>query len=360
MILKLPFQRVAIHDRWFRLLGVPFIAYMSHVIFFNENHGVADEAYSTWQVFLISVVEAMILWEGNRLVLVYYRSRYPEICQSRQRIIGQLIGCMMVTILIRYLNVWIYDKTLFWGYIFPPEGYLYSIFVGLLYVMIFAGIYEGLYYFHKWKIMFAEAEALKRENLQTQFDSLKAQVNPHFLFNNLSSLSSLIIEDQQKAVVFVRELSSVYRYLLQANQKNLVTLAEEMKFVGDYFHLLKTRFGDGIQLKTALMDGHEQYWIPPLTLQLLIENAVKHNAVSPENPLWICIISNEDGRLAILNNKRPKSSVVISDKLGLKTIQSKYALMNQGEVEIKQADDAFEVSIPLIKNNIYEAVDSGR
>lgn len=353
----MPSATIKLKDRWFRLIGIPLIAFMSHVIFFNENHGVADEAYSGWQVYLISVVEAIILWEGNRLVLIYFRKKYPELSQSKQRIISQFAGCLLVTILIRYVNVWFYDQTLFWGYIFPPEGYLYSIFVGLLYVVIVAGIYEGLYYFQKWKQLFSETEALKRENLQTQLDSLKAQINPHFLFNNLSSISSLIMEDQEKAVTYVNELSSVYRYLLQANENELITIERELNFVKDYFHLLETRFGNGIQLSITINDKYLNWLLPPLTLQLLVENAVKHNTVLPQNPLAIKIYT-EDENIVVVNNLQKKTSHIPSNKLGLKTIRSKYELLKKEPIQIEETPEYFKVILPLIKNNIYETAGS--
>lgn len=354
----MPDHTVPLNDRWFRIIGIPLIAYMSHVIFFNENHGAPDEQFSSWQVILISAAEALILWEGNRLVLIYCRGRYPQLAQSRQRILSQLLGCMAATILIRYANVWFYDQTLFWGYMFPPEGYWYSIFVGLLYVIIVAGVYEGLYYFHKWKQLFSETEALKRENLQTQLDSLKTQINPHFLFNNLGSLSSLIMEDQQKAVTFVNELSAVYRYLLQANERNLTTLENELTFLRDYFHLLKTRFGEGVHLEIEVEEHQRSYLLPPLTLQLLIENAVKHNIVLPQKPLYIYLYTDVAHNLVVENNLQKKASPILSNKVGLRTIISKYRLLRRGAVLVTETATHFKVSLPLIKSNVYETVDS--
>lgn len=351
-------QNIKLNDRWFRLIGYPLIAYMSHVIFYNENHGSVDEKFTYWQVILISMAEAMILWEANRLVLIYCRRRFPELSQSLKRILSILAGCLVVTILIRYVNIWFYDQTMFWGYMFPPEGYLYSIFVGLLYVTIIAGVYEGLYYFQKSKQLLSETEALKRENLQTQLDSLKTQINPHFLFNNLSSLSSLIMEDRGQAVKFVNELSSVYRYLLQANEQNLTTLENELNFIKNYFHLLKTRFGNGIQLLKDIDEKYFSYLLPPLTLQLILENAVKHNAVLPDKPLQIRIYTGADNRLVIENNLQKKNSAIVSNKVGLRTIKTKYRLLHQEDVEIKQTENMFSVTLPLIKTNVYEPVDS--
>lgn len=357
-----PFMRYKekIKDTWFRFIGIPFLAFMSHVIFFNENHGVADEKFTFWQVYLISLVEAMILWEANRLVLLYFRNRYPSLHQSRERVFGELVGCMLVTVLIRYINIWFYDQTLFWGYVFPPEGYWYNIFVGMLYVAIVAGVYEGLYYFQKWKQLFFETEALKRENLQTQLDSLKAQINPHFLFNNLGSLASLVMEDQHRAVDFINELSAVYRYLLQANEKNLTSLEAELRFIGHYFSLLKTRFEEGIGLSTDIEEAYKTWLLPPLTLQILVENAVKHNAILPGRPLQIKIYTTATGNLVVANNRQVKSSPVISNKLGLRNIADKYRLLGKKELRVTQTESSFEVTLPLFKTNMYETIDSGR
>jgi len=343
-----------LNDGLFRFIGIPFLAVMSHIIFFNESHGAPDEKFTQTQVLLISIIEAILLWECNRLLLIYYRKRYPELEQSLKRIVSEFLGCMVVTILLRYLLVWFYDKTLFWGYIFPPEGYLYNIFVGMLYVAIVGGIYEGLYYFRKWRQLFAEKEILKRENLQTQLDSLKAQINPHFLFNNLGSLSSLIMEDQHRAVQFVEQLSSVYRYLLQSNQQDMATLKSELDFIENYYSLLKTRFGTGIEMEVNIDSNMLQRMIAPLTIQLLIENAVKHNTVMPEKPLLITM-RTESERLIVENRLQPRSSAIVSLKTGLKNIRDKYRILSSEQVLIQQTNEIFSISIPLLKEDVYES-----
>lgn len=352
-------QSEAPNDWWFRFIGIPLIAVMSHVIFFNENHGPSDNQFAEWQVLLIAVSEAMILWETNRLVLLFFRKRFPGTEQSGKRILYQALGCLAVTILIRYMTIWLYDKTVFWGYLFPPEGYLYNIFVGLLYVAIVGGIYEGVYYFRKWKQQIAETETLKRQNLQTQLDSLKAQINPHFLFNNLSSLSSLIMEDQHRAVQFVEQLAAVYRYLLQSNEKDLTSLRNELDFIENYFRMLKTRFNDGIELKLNVPDDQLDSLVAPLTLQLLIENAVKHNMVLPGKPLVI-ELHTIDETLIVENNVQPKSSPIISHRTGLKNIIEKYRILSPKKIVVEQDAHRFRVSIPLLKPEQHESTDRRR
>ncbi|MBL7769332.1 MAG: histidine kinase [Flavipsychrobacter sp.] len=346
-------------DNWIRFIGIPLIAFTSHIIFFNEQH-YEEERFGFWQIFLISLAEAVLLWETNRLVLLYFHKRYPEGKDGIKRIIGILIGCMLVTILVRYLNIWFYDKTLFWGYLFPPEGYLYNILIALLYVVIVVGIYEGLYYFREWKRTFEEKEALERASLTIQLESLKAQINPHFLFNNLGSLASLITEDQERAVEFVRQLSSVYRYVLKANENHLVPLHMELDFLEHYFRLLKTRFEDGIELEIHISEQYGKWQLPPLTLQVLLENVIKHNSILPDQPLLVKLYTTKDGKLVMENNRQPKLVLIGSEKIGLSNLRKKYELLHEGTVLVEETSSLFKVTIPLIKKENYALADSGR
>ena len=345
-------------DKWFRLVGIPVIALMGHITFFNRNES-GGERFGFWGIYLISLAETYILWEAIRLVIIYFRKHYPGIENSKRRITGMLIAGTVMTIIIRSAIIFFYDRTLLWGYVFPLEGYLYNVFVAVLYVIIIGGIYEGVYYFNSWRAAAIEAEALRNENLQTQLDSLKAQINPHFLFNNLSSLSSLIAEDPRQAEKFVGELSSVYRYLLQTNEQELTTLEKELDFIHAYAHLLQTRFAHGFDISIDVDKDDMQYLIPPLTLQLLLENAVKHNVILPEKPLQIKVYTNHQG-LIVENNLQRKSAHVVSNKMGLKNISAKYKLLKQGNIDVQETAEQFRVIIPLIKTGNYAHTHSGR
>ncbi|MBI5373434.1 MAG: histidine kinase [Sphingobacteriales bacterium] len=336
-----------LNDKWFRIIGIPLIALMGHLVFYNRNDE-GDERFGFWGIYLISLAETMLLWEINRLLFLYFRNRFPSIGDTRKRITGLLLTCTPVTLLVRTVNIWVYDKTLLWGYRFPLEGYLHSVFVALLFVLIVGAIYEALYYFSRWNRAFIETERLKKENLQTQFDSLKAQINPHFLFNNLSTLASLITEDQRTAVQFVEELADVYRYLLQANEKTLVPVQAEINFAEAYYHLLKRRFENRINLTVAVNEKEKDGLLPPLTLQLLLENAVKHNAILEESPLEIKIYT-EPGYLVVENSLHEKSSAVRSTGMGLNNISSKYKILRQPDVLIIRTATHFIVKVPLIK-----------
>ena len=193
-------------------------------------------------------------------------------------------------------------------------------------------------------------EKLQQQMSAVQMMALQSQLNPHFLFNSLNTLSSLIADDPQQAERFVDEMSSVYRYLLRNNGSELTTLQTELGFVESYYHLLKTRYGAGINLYKTVDEQFLQYKLPPLTLQLLLENAVKHNIVSADRPLLIHLSTNPDGWLTVSNTLQRKSANrVNSTQKGLLNILSKYQLLGQITPTVEETSTDFVVALPLIK-----------
>ena len=199
-----------------------------------------------------------------------------------------------------------------------------------------------------------EAEQFKKETTEAQLEALRKQVNPHFLFNSFNVLSSLIEADSPAAVLFVEQLSSVYRYLLNTQDQKLVTLKEELAFIESYLFLLKTRFGKNLLVEINL-DNKEHEHIPPSTLQLLVENAIKHNEISKRKSLQISIYRESD-LIIVENNLNPKATTEASSQLGLQNIISRYKLMNEGIPEIENGEEKFIVRIPVITKNPNEGI----
>jgi LytS/YehU family sensor histidine kinase len=166
----------------------------------------------------------------------------------------------------------------------------------------------------------------------------------------------LVSEDPNRAEWFIEELASVYRYLLQTHEHSLTTLENEIKFIQAYFHLLQTRFGKGIELELNIDEQYFSYQLPPLTLQLLVENAVKHNIISPAKPLVIRIFTDEVSNLYVLNTLRKRQVTVPSNQTGLSNITRKFRLLNQPDVVVKQTEDCFQVVIPLLKPAVYTSI----
>ncbi|MGV3560675.1 sensor histidine kinase [Larkinella arboricola] len=192
-------------------------------------------------------------------------------------------------------------------------------------------------------------QRLEQEKTQVQLRALQAQVNPHFLFNSLNSLSSLIDDNPEQASQFVDRLSQVYRYLLKANEQPLTTLARELDFIQSYYHLLKTRYERGLTVSVQVDPAFTSWQLPPMTLQLLVENAVKHNVILAAQPLQIAIQTDHPGHLVIRNNLQRKRTRVLSNGVGLSTILAQYQKLGHAVPEVIESTDAFTVRIPLIQ-----------
>jgi LytS/YehU family sensor histidine kinase len=197
-----------------------------------------------------------------------------------------------------------------------------------------------------------ENERLKTESIQSQFDSLKNQVSPHFLFNSLNALQTLIREDADTAQKYVRHLSLVLRYTLQSNENMTVTLVEELNFLDSYIFLIQLRFGTNFKIEMSIKDEFATFRIPPLTLQTLVENAVKHNEISRKKPLMIKVETTSDQTLIVSNRIQEKINPESGTSIGLSNLAKQYHLLANKTITIKKANNEFAVIIPLLKPDI--------
>ncbi|GIL22203.1 MAG: hypothetical protein BroJett042_07160 [Bacteroidota bacterium] len=232
---------------------------------------------------------------------------------------------------------------------FVNENFLPAILLGPVFNIIFTIIWQVEYIFNKWKTTLAEKEYMEHELLQQEFDRLKLQLNPHFLFNNLNVLSSLISEDKEKASYYLDELSKIYRYLLRRGNEDLATLEDEFAFIRSYAALLKIRFGKAVQMNIEADAGKISGLLPMLSLQLLVENAIKHNIASKTSPLRINIRNVNHSYIEVTNNLQRKQFSVPSNNVGLANIQTKYRMLNIENMTVIQTVDNFEVKLPIIK-----------
>jgi sensor histidine kinase YesM len=299
---------------------------------------------------IITLVCALVSWLLQIIVAIHLQKKYPRYGDTIKRLAIALSLYIILTSFTIALVFWAYDYVSFFNYKINWRRFTWAIVTGILVDVMAASFHEAAAFYERWRKAAVLAEQLKRENLQTQLDSLKAQVNPHFLFNSLNSLSSLISEDPMQAEKFLDELSKVYRYLLRNNEDDLTSLAEELQFIQSYYHLLKTRYGDSLQVFTSIEDKYLDYRLPPLTLQMLVENAVKHNRMMKEFPLRI-ELKNAGDKLVVVNNLQRKVRQVSSNKVGLGNIAKKYKLLRQEEILVKEDEKEFSVAIPLIKSD---------
>ena len=193
-----------------------------------------------------------------------------------------------------------------------------------------------------------ENEKLRIESLQSQFESLKNQVSPHFLFNSLTALKTLIRESPQLAGQYVDHLSQVLRYTLQGNDKQLVTLREEMEFAESYLFLIKMRYDTNLIIHTEIKEEQMRLMLPPLTIQTLLENAVKHNEISKRNPLSIHIISSRNETLTVTNRIQKKLSPEQGTGIGLTNLSKQFQLLGDRALQVSIENNQFRIEIPLI------------
>jgi len=208
---------------------------------------------------------------------------------------------------------------------------------------------HGRSFLINWKETLVEAERLKKEQISAKYEALKNQVNPHFLFNSLNVLSSLVHRDADLAEKFIRQLSDVYRYILDSREKEAVPIAEELETLRAYHFLMDIRFGAALQLHIDIPPNTRGY-IAPLTLQMLLENALKHNEVSKTNPLRIDIFIENEEWIVVRNNLSAKKILPESTGIGLANIQARYQVLSGKAVLITDHDGFFTVKVPVLKN----------
>lgn len=264
-----------------------------------------------------------------------------------------LIGLtyMVVITIVGFLIVFLFFRVVVYGRTLENAMSVLDIgdFAGPLFITFGVNAFmHGRSFLLAWRQDAINYEKLKTEQIATQYDSLKNQVNPHFLFNSLNALTSLVHDDQDKAVEFIRKLSQVYRYVLDTKDKEVVAINEEMDFLMSYLYLQKIRFDENLQYHIHIPESAEHSFIVPISLQMLLENAIKHNIVSQSRPLHVEIIAEED-YLTVRNNLQEKMHKD-STGIGLSNIKDRYSYMTRKEVIINKTETHFEVKLPLIKS----------
>lgn len=312
--------------------------------------------FSQWVIFseatliTATAVSADFILCGSIAVLL--KRRFPGEAETGKRLTLMIIVFLLVTGIFLLLLFRGYESIRFWGYVFNENGFVWSYVVTGIVNIFLTFLHEGIDRFERWKSNLKETEALKIAFRHSQLEGLKSQVNPHFLFNSLNSLSSLISEDEEKAEKFLNEMSKVYRYLLRNEEDKLVSIRTELVFLASYYFLLKTRYGQGLKIEVAIDEADKEKFIPPMTLQLIIENAFSQNMMSKSSPLVISIFSDSATHtIRVCNNVQPKKVADTTDlEAGLDNLVKKYQLLNQPEVLIEDSDDKRCITLPLIFN----------
>jgi two-component system LytT family sensor kinase len=345
--------KIGFDDRIVTVILIPVASFIIPIIFFRMGFG--REPYFTLNIYLNTLIITTVIWLGNRYIMIWSRKRYPDFEDVRKRLTVQSLTMLAYTLVANNMCGFILDACGMKE--FHVNGHPHSLTdvltmsnaAAIFCSLTVVAIYESIYFMNELKKSVEEKEKLKRENLHAQLDALRTQVNPHFLFNNLNTLSSIIPEDPKRAVDFVQQLAKVYRHILEVKDEKSIDLKEELDVLKAYAFLLKTRFGDNLDITISVPDEKLSKKIIPLSLQILMENAIKHNIVSSEKPLKIDVYAM-NGRLVVNNNLQKKNQVNESTGIGLENIRNRYKLLSDKQVEVTESGANFTVSIPLIEN----------
>lgn len=284
-----------------------------------------------------------LLWIGNAYTsnLVSRKLSWTE--QPMKRLLVGMVVMIVYTISALFAIIFFYEFALRITFRNDISDLVWS---SLTITFIISLFMHGRAFLQNWKTAELNSVEIQKESMKAQYDSLKSQVNPHFLFNSLNALTNLIYEDQDKAAKFVKQLSEVYRYVLDTQGKEVVSLDEEVKFLRSYLFLQQIRFGDKLKVDLQIDSSNTQ--VAPLVLQMLVENAIKHNIVSSEQPLRIRIYG--EGESIVVENNIQRKNVLPEDSkgIGLENIKRRYNFLSKRQVEVFNDNLAFTVKLPIL------------
>lgn len=304
-------------------------------------------------MFLYNQLYSVVLYMVNAHYFGFLLKQFPNQVFKAKNLFKGLLGGISVTLLslflIRAFTEIIIDGRNFSKFIGSEKVQYY--YISFIISLVVTAIFYTVYYYRNKQENRVTEQKIIAGTASAKFDALKNQLDPHFLFNSLNVLTSLIEENPEAATRFTTSLSKVYRYVLEQKNKDLVTLEEELKFAELYMSLLAVRFEDSIVFTTLSKLNDSQAKVVPLSLQLLLENAVKHNQVMPSKKLHISI-TEENGTLIVTNNIQPKQVLKESTGVGLRNIRDRYALLTTRPVTIQENRKEFSVSIPILSENI--------
>jgi LytS/YehU family sensor histidine kinase len=344
-------DKIGFDDRPSMIVGILFLSFVVPIVFFGWRIG--RPPYYPFDAWWTSLVITTSTWLTCRGVACWARTRYPSFSQVRKRLVIQYGTVMVAALLINGVAGYALDEMCAqWnrGRLVPmgaEDTGIASVSATILCTALVMTVYESVFFLNELRKSVEEKEMLKRESLQAQVNALKIQVNPHFLFNTLNTLAAVIPENPQQAVDFVQQLSKVYRHILEVKDEPSILLKEELEVLEAYAFLLKTRHGNNLDITVRV--GREQLGqrIVPLSLQILMENAIKHNIVSAARPLRIEIFAEPD-TLVMTNNLQRKHQSIESTGIGLDNIRNRYRLLGAPPVEVEEGAERFVVRIPLL------------
>lgn len=282
------------------------------------------------------------IWIGCLVIVQYLWQKFPWEFYPVKHLLWEIALITAWTILYSYTLYNIERST----HVFERlENLFMEAFVTLLITYLITAIHELVFFYKQWKHNFSKSVRLEKDNIQAKYETLKTQINPHFLFNSLNSLTNLV-DENEAAVKYISDLSDFFRYMLGSRDKELVLVREEVNLLEKYIHLQESRFKTNLNIHVDVPESFYHYAMPPLVLQMLVENSIKHNIISQDKPLKVSV--RAENETLLVENSLQKKSGVSSTGQGLRNITERYRLFTTREVEITETSTIFKVAIPLL------------
>jgi LytS/YehU family sensor histidine kinase len=334
-----------INDTFFKWTGIPVTGILAfHISGFAPSSG-SEELIINYICFALI---SFCIWNGS--AYAHYILRNP--LSGIKKLYYRLPARYSITILVSWVIS--YGLLTIWNFFLQNNRYdTHSMIISQVVMTIISiqisSLYEIAYLNKERESDLVKVERSEKLKVQAQLDALKSQIDPHFIFNSLNTLSYLISQNPEKAKLFNDTLAKVYRYILLNKEKDLIQLKEEIEFASNYFYLLKIRYQAGLSMVIKMDDvSVDGYFIPPLSLQALIENAIKHNHFSEKVPLGIDINISGD-EISVVNQKNSKKFDIQSSKIGLSNLNERYSLIVHKNISIEQTPEHFTVLLPILK-----------
>ena len=331
---------------WTELRAALLCAILSVIQSYFVCTACRDDARSFFFLCLFSFFMWLFLWRGNCLVTYAVNKNISWIQQPVKRLFAGFTATLTYSILIILATISFFE-TVFNFHL--GSSFMPTVVYSVLFTVVCSLFLHGRQFLLNWRKLELDAVTLRNENLSSRYESLKSQLDPHFLFNSLNVLTNLVYQDADKSARFIKQLSVVYRYVLDNRDKELVTLQEEMKCVDAYLYLQQIRFGGKLVIQNQLSDIEGE--VPPLVIQMLAENAIKHNTISNDDPLVINF-HKCDGCIVVENSLQPKDILnVDSLGIGLENIKKRYEFFSDQPVKISRSNGKFSVTIPILTSS---------
>jgi two-component system LytT family sensor kinase len=334
---------MAYNKKWTILL-IPAVGIFLAAIF-RFDFG-SETGTEWWKYTLHAVSMTAGLWLGCMYIVTLLWKKFPWEDNPVKHLLLEIVLIISYTNLFSLL-LYLAERRI--GLVEKVDKFYLDAVVTNLITLLITALHEAAAFYKQWKFNFSRSVRLEKDNIEAKYETLKAQINPHFLFNSLNSLTALVEENDQ-AVQYLNNLSEFIRYMLKSRDRELVLVREEVNMLEKYMTLQKIRFGENLIIQTDVDEKYYHYSTPPLVLQMLVENCLKHNIISKQKPLTISIKA-QNGTISVENNLQRKNETDSTGQ-GLRNISERYRFFTQEQVKINQTNTIFKVTIPLLKIEI--------